>query len=208
MTDKIQELTEKIYTEGVLKAKAEADRIISEATEKAKNILSEAERQKLEILSQAQKEIQELKDKTNSEIDLAAKRVIGNLMQYVSEKLLALQIDPSVEKAFRDERFIQDMILLMIQNWTKLGEKEPEINLLVPPGEENKIRKFFEAELKKGLSLGIQLNIDENLKNGFRIEPRNGRYYISFTSEDFKSYFKSQLKEKTRELIFGPEKDT
>ena len=38
--EKIQELTEKIYREGVEKGKAEADRIVQEATDKARRMPS------------------------------------------------------------------------------------------------------------------------------------------------------------------------
>ena len=43
--EKIQELTEKLFREGVEKGKAEADRIVAEAKEQAARIVAEAREQ-------------------------------------------------------------------------------------------------------------------------------------------------------------------
>ena len=54
--DKIQELTSKLYTEGVEKGRDEAERIIAEAKAKEKNILEEAEEKANQLIAAAQKE--------------------------------------------------------------------------------------------------------------------------------------------------------
>ncbi len=57
--EKIQELTEKIYREGVEKGQAEADRIVAEAKQKAEQIVAEAREQAKAIEAQAQKKASE-----------------------------------------------------------------------------------------------------------------------------------------------------
>lgn len=44
MTDKILEITEKIYNEGVIKAKEDAEQIIAEAKSKAHEIIEAAKK--------------------------------------------------------------------------------------------------------------------------------------------------------------------
>ena len=53
MDTKIQELTDKIYREGVEKGNTEAERIISEANERKENILKEAESEAKGIVAAA-----------------------------------------------------------------------------------------------------------------------------------------------------------
>ena len=55
MDTKIQELTDKIYREGVEKGNTEAERIISEANERKENILKEAESEAKGIVAAAEK---------------------------------------------------------------------------------------------------------------------------------------------------------
>ncbi|MCD4698471.1 MAG: hypothetical protein K8S16_19770, partial [Bacteroidales bacterium] len=61
MTKKILELTEKIYNEGVEKAKKEAEVIIANAKKEADNIINSAKNKEKNIAEQAQKQADELK---------------------------------------------------------------------------------------------------------------------------------------------------
>ncbi|MDD2526155.1 MAG: hypothetical protein PHH63_07565, partial [Bacteroidales bacterium] len=67
MDNKIQELTEKIYNEGVEKGKEEALRIVNEAKDTEKKMLAEAQKQADQILADAKKSAQELKNNTEAE---------------------------------------------------------------------------------------------------------------------------------------------
>ena len=55
MENKIQELTDKLYREGVEKGNAEAEKIIAAAKEQAQQILKEAQEQAEEIQVKAEK---------------------------------------------------------------------------------------------------------------------------------------------------------
>ena len=70
--DKIQELTSKLYSEGVEKGKEEANKIIAEAKAQKKQILEEAETQSRQLLDAARKEVAELKSHTEAELKLYA----------------------------------------------------------------------------------------------------------------------------------------
>ena len=70
MENKIQELTEKIYAEGVEKGKVEADRLVAEAKAKAADIIKDAQRQAEDLIVAAQKKVAELEANTRSEIKL------------------------------------------------------------------------------------------------------------------------------------------
>ena len=61
MDTKIQELTDKIYKEGVEKGNEEAARIISDAEARKKALIEEAEAQAKEIVTAAEKKVAELK---------------------------------------------------------------------------------------------------------------------------------------------------
>ena len=68
MDAKIQELTDKIYREGVEKGNEEAGRIIAQAKAEEQNILQSAREEAEEIVAQARKEAAEWKKNTVSEL--------------------------------------------------------------------------------------------------------------------------------------------
>ena len=67
MDTKIQELTDKIYKEGVEKGNEEAGRIIADANAQKQAIVSEAEAEAKRIVAAAQKQAAELKKNTEAE---------------------------------------------------------------------------------------------------------------------------------------------
>lgn len=203
MTNSIRELTEKIYNEGVVKATREAELILAEARKEAGNIVNSAKQEKTQILDQAAKEAAELKKKTDSEIGLAAQKLISNLKQQVANMLTSMQVDSLAKEAFNDEEFVRKMMLLVIQNWTEMDSEESDLSVLIPEADEKKMVNFFEKKLLGKLNKGIEFKTDPALRNGFKIGPKDGHYIISFTEQDFENYFKSYLKEKTWKLISG-----
>ena len=99
--EKIQELTEKIYREGVEKGQAEGARIIEQAQAEAAKIVADAKEQAAAIEAGAKKKAAELDANTKSELKLytsqslnALKSEIANILtdKIVSEAEFMAQI--------------------------------------------------------------------------------------------------------------------
>ena len=76
MDTKIQELTDKIYREGVEKGNEEAGRIIAEANAQKESIVKAAEEQAAQIVAEAEKKAAELKKNTEAELKLFASQSV------------------------------------------------------------------------------------------------------------------------------------
>ena len=203
MTNTIRELTEKIYNEGVAKANMEAETILADAKKEAGDIINSAKQEKVHIIEQATKEAGEVKKRTDSEIRQATQKLLSNLKQKIASELIDKQVDSFAKLAFEDKIFVKEMMFLVIKNWAQKNMEESDLIILIPQDEEKKITGFFESKLIKQLNKGIEIKIDPNIKNGFKIGPKDGNYIISFTEKDFENYFKNYLNEKTWKLIFG-----
>ena len=70
MENKIQELTDKIYREGVEKGNEEAQRLIDEAQKKAQKLIADAQKEAEGIIANARKSADELTENTKSELKL------------------------------------------------------------------------------------------------------------------------------------------
>lgn len=202
MTNKVQELTEKIYNEGVNKAKADAEKIIAEAKKEAGTIIQSAQKEREAILAQAKKEVAEVKTNANAEMQLAARQFISHVKQQITNAITAEQVEKKVKEAFNDTDFLKNMILTLVKNWNAQSQDQPELQLLLSEKETNELSDFFESKAFEALNKSIEVKWDEKVKNGFKIGPKGGGYIIRFSDVDFENYFRKYFKEKTRNLLF------
>jgi len=110
MQNKLQELTEKIYKEGVSKGNTEAEKIIGNAKSKSEKIIADAKKEAEKIIEDARKKSEEAKKNTESELKLASKQVVNALKQQMTDIINGKIVDVSVEKAFDDKEFIKKII--------------------------------------------------------------------------------------------------
>ncbi len=202
MTDKIQEITQKIYNEGVIKAKQDADQIIAEARKKAEEIIHSAQTMQDEIIAKAQKQADEIKRKTETEMQLAARQFTSSLKQKITKTITLSQVDGPIERTLNDVDFVKKMILIILNNWNPESSEDPNLKLLLPEKEEKEFSAFFDSKINETLNKSIEVRFDEKLKTGFKIGPKDGSYILSFTDKDFENYFKGYFKDRTKRLLF------
>ena len=87
MENKIQELTDKIYREGVEKGNEEAQRLVSNAREEAAKILEEARKEADAIVAAARKSAAETAENTQSEIKLFAGQAVNALKTEITSSM-------------------------------------------------------------------------------------------------------------------------
>ena len=86
MENKIQELTDKIYREGVEKGNEEAQKLITKAQEEAKKIVENAQKEADSILATAHKSADELAENTKSELKLFAGQAVNAFIVALASK--------------------------------------------------------------------------------------------------------------------------
>ncbi|MGL5272708.1 MAG: hypothetical protein ACRC8J_04405, partial [Phocaeicola sp.] len=99
MENKIQELTDKIYREGVEKGNEEALRLINEARMQAAKIVEEAQKEAEGIVATARKTAVETAENTQSEIKLFAGQAVNALKSEITS-LLTKQVVGDAVKGF------------------------------------------------------------------------------------------------------------
>lgn len=203
MTNRIDEITQKIYNEGIVKAQEDARQILQDAKTRADEILSKAKSNSKEFVLQAQKQSDEIKRTTEAELKLAAKQFTSKLKQDITNIITTSQIKEPVRKGFEDISFIQNMILTLLSNWSQNRSDDMSLNVLLPKDQEKELSTFFDSRAKEIMDQGVDFSFDPKLDGGFKIEPKDGSYIISFTEKDFENYFMKYLKERTKNLLFG-----
>ncbi len=194
--DKIQELTSKLYAEGVEKGKEEADKIIAEAKAQRDQIVADAKKQAEQILASTRKETSEMKSNTESELKLfasqAAEALKSEITNLVTDKLSATNVKAATE----DKSFMQKLIADLVQNWSK--------NETLTVGVENseELKKYIVANAKSLLDKGLKIESVNGLKTGFTLSPEDGSYRVKFGEEEFIEYFREFLRPQIQQLLF------
>ena len=148
MENKIQELTDKIYREGVEKGNEEAQKLITKAQEEAKKIVENAQKEADSILATAHKSADELAENTKSELKLFAGQAVNALKSeiatLVTNKIVSADVKAFaankdflnafiVALAFVDTYIIDflqeiyDSILLKVRGWKNEKEKRKKL---------------------------------------------------------------------------------
>lgn len=199
MQNKLQELTEKIYKEGLEKGNAEAKTIVEDAQNEAKKIINSAKEEAEQIIADANKKAVETKSNTESEIKLSSKQAVIALKQSMTNIINGKIVEETISKTF-DKNFTKDIVELTLKNWTSV--QSSDLKLLLPANKEKELSEYFKKALKELLDKGLEIQFDDSVKSGFQLSPKDGSYKLSFSDEDFANFFKQYLRPKLIELLF------
>ncbi len=201
MQNKLRELTDKIYNEGVQKANIEAENILANAKTNADKIINDAKKNADEIILAAQKSANEIKQNAENEIKLSSVQALGALKQQITNLLILNVVKPPVTDVFNDKDFLQALIIQVVKSWFETGNSGMVITL--PQSGQNKLDLAIQNSLANELNNGLVVEFSKNLNTGFKISPADKSYEISFTDADFVNFFKAYLRPNTIKLLFG-----
>lgn len=203
MENKLQQLTEKLYTLGIEKARTEADSIIENAKREAAVIIKNAQVEADSIIEKSKKESAELRQKTESELKLSSKQAIAALKNQITGLIVKDLLTGDIEKSLDDAGFIQSLIELMVQKWQPDDTQSSNLQIILPEAKKSSFDQLIKSRINHLLSKGVTIDFDDQFKSGFKIAPADNSYVINFSGSDFDNFFKTYLKAKTANLIYG-----
>jgi len=205
MDNKLQELTDKLYNHGVEKARLEAETIAELARHEAAAIIKNAQTEAASIIANAKKESAELKQKTESELKLSSKQVIASVKNQVTNLVVHDLLSNDIEKALTDNDFIKTVIELMVKKWQPDEAESTDLQIILPLDKKDNFNKYIREKINRLLEKGLTVGFEDNFKSGFKIAPKDNSYIINFTQEDFDNFFKTYVRAKTANLLYGEE---
>ena len=87
MENKLQQLTQKLYDEGLEKGRAEAERLVSEAKSEAAKIIAAAKAEAEAIVKAAEAKAEDTAKNSKTEIALAGKQAVARIKEEISSRL-------------------------------------------------------------------------------------------------------------------------
>lgn len=196
MENKIQELTDKIYQEGVEKGNQEAQRLIANAQEEAKKIIEDARKEADSIVASSRKSADELSDNTKSELKLFAGQAVNALKSEITTMITNKIVGDSVNNFVQDKDFLNAFIVALASKWSV---NEP---IVISTSDAESLKKYFAAHASALLSKGVQIEQVNGIKTLFTVSPADGSYKVNFGEEEFMNYFKAFLRPQLVEMLF------
>jgi V/A-type H+/Na+-transporting ATPase subunit E len=198
MTDQLQDLLQRVYDEGVSKAKTEAEQILEKANAEAAAIVAKAKAEAEAMLTAAQKQTADLKKNTDNDLKMAAENTMSAVKQKLADIFLQQAFDAKLHETTADSAFLQKLILEAVSAWKESGGR-----ITISQSMESRLEAGFLNNLKDLAAKGMSVEFSSHMKNGFTLSPADGSYKLSFTDEDFANLFKAYLRPRTNHLLFA-----
>lgn len=203
MENKLQELTQKLYDEGLSKGRQEAETLLANAKAQAATIIAEAQADAKSISAKAQNDAEELRKNTLTEVALAARQAITKIKDSIAEMIIAKSVSGDVTQANLDPQFVKEILVAVAKNWQGSQTDRVELKAMLPTDKEQVLGKAFEQSVKSIMGEGLEIAYGSEVKSGFRIEQKSGGFYISFTDADFDALLGEYLRPKVSTILYG-----
>lgn len=201
MNNRLQELTDKLYNEGLSKGKAEGEALLAQAKEKAAAIVEEARKEAEAIVGKARKDAEELSAKVSNDIRMASSQSIQATRMDIENLVVSKMVDTDVKKAMSSADFLKEVITAVARNFS--AQESSDISLVLPESLRKELEPFVKGELAGILGKGVEASFTKKISGGFRIAPKDGGYFISMTDETMKELIGEYLRPATRKILFG-----
>lgn len=201
MSNKLQELTDKLYKEGLSKGQEEGERLLSQAKQEAKEIKAKAEAEAKAIIAAAEDQAAKMKAKAESDIKMASEQCLQATKKDIESLMVNAISAEKVECALTDAKFIKGIISAVAERFS--SSEAGELSLVLPESLQKELEPWVASELKKVLGKEVKASFSKKINGGFTIGPKDGSWFVSLSDETFKELIAEYIRPVTRKILFG-----
>ena len=200
MQNKVQELTDKLYNEGLSKGKQEGEEILAKAKVQAEEIIAKAKAEAEAIVAAAHKDAADLKTKVEGDLKMAASQSIAATKKDIETLVVTKMTEAEVKKSLTSADFVKEAILAVAKGFST---EATDLEIVLPEALKKELDSSLAAEVAKVLNVGVEASFSKKVAGGFTIGPKDGGYFISFTDETFNALISEYLRPATKKILFG-----
>ena len=201
MDNKLQELTERLYNEGLSKGKEEGAQILENAKKEAAAIIAAAKEEATAVAEAAAKAADDLRAKAESDIRMASAQSLQATRKDIENILVGSIAGPKVDAALASPDFIKEIIRTVAQKFS--ADQMSDLEMILPESLKSQLEPFVSGELAEAIGHEVKADFSKKIAGGFTIGPKDGGYFISLTDETFKDLICEYLRPVTKKLLFG-----
>lgn len=199
--DKLQELTQQLYQEGLAKGKAEGERILAEAREEAARILNEASTKAEDLVNDAKVRAEDLTAKAESDIRAACNQALQATRNDIQNAIMARVVDQGCKKVLSNEDFLKEIIMAVAKAFSL--QSTAELRMILPEKIGISLHDFVSREVSSAIGRKIDVTLSKDIGSGIIVEPQGEGYRISLSDGTFSSLIREYLRPVTKKVLFG-----
>jgi len=195
MTQDLQQLLEKINTDGVEKAKIEAAKIISQAEAQAKKTVESAQHEAAQLVNQAKQEATSYERRAEESIRQAARDTLLNLEKSITTLLTNLLLT-EVKSTLQTEGVVTQLVCDAVHAYL---HNKGSMEVIVA----QTWVQTLQAKLVAEAAQGVKIITDTQTGAGFKIRLANGRIEHDFSAAAIAEALAKQLRPQLAALVKG-----
>ena len=203
MQDKLQELTDRLYNEGLSKGKQEGEELLLKAHAEADGIIAQAKAEAERIIAQANKEADELKTKVAADVRMAATQSMAVTKQEIEQMVVTRAAQQGAGQALSSADFAKELIANVVKAFNPQNASPVALDLILPESMKAQLEPFVGSEIAKTFNGEIRVDYSKKMNGGFKVSPREGGYMLQFTDEEFTQLIANYLRPATKKILFG-----
>ena len=203
MDNKIQELAEKIYKDGVAKADAEAGQIVANAERSSKAVEEKAEEKAKAIIANATAEAEQIRKQSVTEVKNMVNGAEESLLLKITDLVNSKAVKAAIDEIFAKPESLYQVVLEMAKQTLNDNSKGVEITT----SDAEALEGYIRSKAKEVLDNGVTIKEVAGKAANFDISPEGADYKINVSKEAFTKYFTEFMRPRMREILFGGEKN-
>ena len=199
MSQQVQELIDKIKTEGLAAADQKARELEEQAKRNAQGILNEANKRAQDLLLDAEEEIRKKQEASRMALQQASRDTLLSLKKEV-QKLLHKVITAQVADALTPQK-LSDIIAEIAHKAVDGKSADAGIEVVLSPKDLKELRDGFLAQLQKQFKCPVHFQASEDIGKGFTVSFDQGKSSFDFSQEALAEYLSVYLNEELAALV-------
>lgn len=191
----LEELLERLKTEGVEAAKTQAEFITDDAQREADEIVKAAKKKAQKIEEEAKARIETMEKASMEKLAQSARDLLIGLEEELSQKLSKVALQEATKAL--EPGFLQSLIL----ESTKAFEPKSEMRILLNPEDAKKLEQGLIHALKEQLGKEAKLEVNKSLTAGFYLQREGEDFYYDFSANHLADELSRLVSPKLREIL-------
>ena len=200
-TDKLQELTDRLYAEGLAKGRDEGEKILEQARQQAAEIIAKANAEAESIVAGAQKRAGDILTKTSSDVKMASSQALDAVRESILNVITAKSVEGGVKDVLNNTEFAKQVILAAANAFST--QNSCDLEIILPEVCSKDLASYVKNEVATAIGKGIDVKLGKKFAGGLTIGPKDGGYFVSLTDDTFIEIIKEYLRPATRKTLFG-----
>ena len=199
MSQHVQELIDKIKTEGLRAADQKAKEIEDSAQANAQKIIADAQVQARHIIADAQAQAQKTHGSTEMALKQSARDTLLALKKEI-EGVLRKVISRQVKDSLSPEQ-LSDIVGEVVKGSVQAGLVDNDIEVILNSDDLKKLKDGFIAKLQKEIKQPMTFKSSDGMSSGFTISFDEGKSCFDFSGESLVEYLSSYLNAQVAALL-------